>query len=460
MPQLPRLAVSDNRRFLVDDAGRPFFWLGDTAWELFHRLTRAEAERYLATRQQQRFTVILAVALAEFDGLRVPNANGDLPLHDADPARPNERYFAFVDEVLALAEQHGLYVGLLPTWGDKVTPLWGAGPAIFDAASAYGYGEWLGRRYRDQANLIWVLGGDRPAVHGGADYRPIWRAMAAGIDAGAGARVLKTYHPWGGAESTSAWLNDEPWLDIHMIQSGHGAGHDVPVWEWIARDYALQPARPTFDGEPNYEDHPVNPWPEWNPANGYFRDHDVRKQAYRSVLAGGCGVTYGHHAVWQFAAPERPIINHADRFWPEALERPGASQMRHLRALAESRPYLTRVPAADVLAGDAGSGGSYRQAARDAAGSYALVYLPTPDPVLVSLGWLAGTQLRASWYDPRSGATTPIGTFARTATAAFTPPASGPDWVLVLDDAAAGFGEPGYPPASQNSAPSASSQAA
>ena len=443
MPTLPRLAVSPNRRFLVTSDGQPFFWLGDTAWELFHRLTREQAAHYLARRQQQRFTLIMAVALAEFDGLRVPNAYGDLPLHDADPTQPNERYFGFVDELLALAAAHSLYVGLLPTWGDKVTPQWGAGPAIFSSASAYSYGEWLGRRYRDQTNLIWVLGGDRPAVYNRADDRPIWRAMAAGIDAGAGGAPLKTYHPWGGPESTSAWLNDESWLDIHMIQSGHGSGHDVPVWEWVARDYALLPTRPTLDGEPNYEDHPVNPWPAWDPANGYFRDDDVRKQAYRSVLAGGCGVTYGHHAVWQFAAPNRAIINHADRFWPEALDRPGASQMCHLRALVESRPYLTRIPATHMLAGGAGSGGGYRQAARDAGGRYALVYLPTADPVTVALDTLAGTRLNAWWYDPRTGAASPIGALDRAATATFTPPPAGPDWVLVLDDAGAGFAAPG-----------------
>ena len=51
---LPRLKVSDNRRFLVTSEGRPFFWLGDTAWELFHRLNREDAERYLKNRADRR----------------------------------------------------------------------------------------------------------------------------------------------------------------------------------------------------------------------------------------------------------------------------------------------------------------------------------------------------------------------------------------------------------------------
>src|SRR5262245_22408416 len=72
--RLPQLQVSDNRRFLVTADGRPFFWLGDTAWELFHRLSREDVDRYLRKRAGQRFTVIQAVVLAEFDGLTEPNA--------------------------------------------------------------------------------------------------------------------------------------------------------------------------------------------------------------------------------------------------------------------------------------------------------------------------------------------------------------------------------------------------
>ena len=85
---LQPLRVSENHRFLVTTDGRPFFWLGDTAWELFHRLNREEAAVYLADRAGKGFTVIQAVALAELDGLSTPNASGRGPLHDHDPTRP------------------------------------------------------------------------------------------------------------------------------------------------------------------------------------------------------------------------------------------------------------------------------------------------------------------------------------------------------------------------------------
>src|SRR5579871_4511620 len=94
---LPPLKVSENKRFLVTSDGKPFFYVGDTAWELFHRLNREEADRYLEKRAKQGFTVIQAVAIAEFDGLTVPNAYGDVPFDGLDPARPNKNYWTHVD---------------------------------------------------------------------------------------------------------------------------------------------------------------------------------------------------------------------------------------------------------------------------------------------------------------------------------------------------------------------------
>jgi len=148
---LSRLTVSPNRRFLVHADGSPFFWLGDTAWELFHRLTREEADFYLQKRAGQGFTVIQAVVLAELDGLRVPNAHGEIPLEHLDPTQPREAYFRHVDWVIRRAAELGLYVGLLPTWGDKVNQRydWAKGPEIFNETNARAYGKFLGTRYRD-----------------------------------------------------------------------------------------------------------------------------------------------------------------------------------------------------------------------------------------------------------------------------------------------------------------------
>ena len=70
-------------------------------------LNREEATRYLEDRARQGFTVIQAVALAELDGLTIPNPYGHLPLAGSDPSRPNDDYFAHVDFIVSKAESLG-----------------------------------------------------------------------------------------------------------------------------------------------------------------------------------------------------------------------------------------------------------------------------------------------------------------------------------------------------------------
>ena len=434
----PALKVSENHRYLGTADGKPFFYLADTAWELFHRLNHEDAELYLKDRASRHFNVIQAVVLAEYGGLTVPNAQGHLPLANNDPTKPNEDYFNDVNWVVDKAAELGLYVGMLPTWGDKVDKKWGQGPEIFNPQNAALYGEFLGKRYKDKP-IIWILGGDRPVEDD--KQLAIWRAMAEGIRKGDGGSHLMTYHPMGG-RSSSDWYQNEPWLDFNMLQSGHAA-RDIADYGMIWSDYQKQPTKPTLDGESNYEDHPIN----WNADNGYFNDFDVRKQAYWAVFAGACGNTYGCHDVWQFWQEGRQKIASARTPWKEALKLPGANQMQHLKALLESRPYLTRVPDQSLLKSPEGTDGDHCQATRDSDGSYALIYIPSGKSVRIDLTKLTGPTIKAWWFDPREGGANPAGNFKNTSVQEFTPPAAkagqANDWVLVLDDASRNFPVPG-----------------
>ncbi|HRH48312.1 MAG TPA: glycoside hydrolase family 140 protein [Panacibacter sp.] len=439
-----RLQVTKDGHDLQFTDGQPFFWLGDTGWELFHRLNLGEIKQYLDNRAAKGFTVIQAVALAEFDGLRKPNRYGDLPLKDLDPANPNDKYFNVIDSTIHMARQRNLFIGLLPTWGDKVTKLWGEGPVVFDSINAYTYGKWIGNRYKKEPNIIWLLGGDRPAVKDSNDWRPVWRAMAKGIIEATNHQCFITYHPWGGENSTSQWIHNEAWLDMNMFQSGHGGGHDVACWDLVKRDRSYTPAKPTLDGEPNYEDHPVNPWPKWNPDNGYYRDYDVRKQTYRSVFAGACGVTYGHHAVWQFMSEREETINYPDRGWVNAMDRPGAFQVGYLRKLITSRPMLQRVPDNSIITQGQGEKGEHMEAFHAADNSYVMIYLPVGKTITVNTANITG-KIIAWWFNPKNAEVQQITVAEKMNSMEFTSPTTGTgnDWVLVIDDASKGYKVPG-----------------
>lgn len=417
-----RLQVHSNGRYLQYEDGKPFFYLGDTAWELFHRLSREDADYYLETRAAQGFTVIQAVALAEHEFER-PNAYGDLPLHDNDPLRLNEAYFAHVDYIVQRCAALGLTVGMLPTWGDKWNRKWGVGPELFTQENAQAYGELLGKRYRDSP-IIWILGGDRPVETDA--QREIIRAMAVGLDAGDGGAHLMTFHPPGGMTSSSLFHTEE-WLDFNMYQTGHNA--DRNNGPRIRADYDLQPVKPIVDGEPGYEDHPNG----FKPENGYLTATDTRKYAYWALFAGAFGHTYGCHDIWQFLqAGWRPVTSPRTP-WVEAIHLAGANQMRHARRLLESRSFFTRIPD-NTLLKETDDGRIC--ATRDLLGAFALVFSPDGKPFCVDLSHLEGALL-AAWYDPRTGKSHEIGTFQSVGEREFTPPstATALDWVLTLDRA-------------------------
>jgi uncharacterized protein DUF4038/collagenase-like protein with putative collagen-binding domain len=445
-----RLKVSDNKRFIVKTDGSPFFYLGDTAWELFHRLNREEADRYLKNRADKGFTVIQAVALAELDGLNTPNPYGHRPLVDNDPTKPdvkegaNNDYWDHVDYIVKKAGSLGLFIGFLPTWGDKWNRGRGAGPEVFNPQNTEVYGEWLGRRCKDALNIIWILGGDR-AIESDT-HKEVIRAMARGLRKGDGGAHLITLHPRGGSGSSEPFHNDD-WLDFNMRQNGHVTEFN-PRYEQTRVDYDRTPTKPVLDGEPIYEDHPISFRAK---ELGHSVAADVRRPLYWDLFTGACGHTYGHHSVWQMWQPGRQPVNNPLMPWYEAIDQPGAGQMQYGRRLIESRPFLTRVPddsvivAADPPSSVPGAGLKRYVATRDSDGGYAMVYAPTGRPFKVKMDKISGAKVKAWWFNPREGKATLIGEFPNAGEREFVPPTKGEnlDWVLVLDNAAKNFPPPG-----------------
>ncbi|HLA51931.1 MAG TPA: glycoside hydrolase family 140 protein [Flavitalea sp.] len=419
-----QLTVSADKHFLQYKNGKPFFWLGDTAWELFHRLNREEAMVYLKNRADKGFTVIQAVVLAELDGLNTPNPYGDKPLINNDPAKPNEAYFKHVDFIVNEAQKLGLTIGMLPSWGDKWNKAWGEGPEIFTPENAGTFGEYLGRRYRNKP-IIWIMGGDRNIIDD--EDKEIIRSMAKGLMKGDGHSHLFTFHPQGG-KSSSDFFKDDDWIDFHMSQTGHAA--NSPNYTYNRKNLALTPLKPHLDGEPRYEDHPN----KFKPAEfGWMDDFDTRQAAYWSMLTGALGHTYGNHNIWQMYSPDKKPVNGARTKWRVALDHPGSYQVGYMRQLLQTYPWYKLVPDQDLVKSDNPEDQNYRTAAIAKDSTFALIYIPYGQPILVNTVKL-GRQLSAAWFNPRDNSTIPIEQFQNSGEKNFTPPSigRGSDWVLIL----------------------------
>lgn len=398
-----QVKVGADKHYLVKQDGSPFFWLGDTAWELFHRLTREEAVEYLQNRADKGFTVIQAVALAELDGLNTPNAYGERPLVDNDPARPNERYFRHVDFIIREANKRGLIVALLPSWGDKwYKDKWGLGPEIFTPANAKIFGEWIGKRYTNN-DVIWVLGGDRAPQND--THLAIIRQMAAGIKTGDKNKHLLTFHPNGGESSYNYFSNDD-WIDFHMSQTGHKVGN--PDYKTNVKAYALEKIIPHVNGEPNYEDHPN----DWNPGEkGWMDDFDTREAAYWNMLSGGAGHTYGNHNIWQMYTEKRVPVNNARTNWHIAMDARGAFQLGYMKRMFEKRTWQKLVMNQSIIVGENPEGTEYKIAAVSSLKDFMMVYIPYGRKTVIDCSKLPPGKLRAWWFNPRDGYSIDLGEF-------------------------------------------------
>jgi hypothetical protein len=428
------LKIGEDRRHLTDQHGTPFLYHADTPWMIFAKLTEAEAKEYITRRKEQGFTG-LQVMLTGFLGMT--NLAGEYPFAGMPPeqdfAQPNEKFFAHVDRVVAEAQRQGMVLAIAPAWSGCCGEGWagkeknGALKPLNanGAEKSRALGRWLGQRYGRFDNVLWILGGDNDPNNARAEIR----ALGLGLKDTAPQQLI-TYHAASSHSSTDVWPADERWLDVSMVYTyfrGFNKAwnkNQPDVYEVSHAEFGKSPVRPFFLGESTYEgEHGA-----WGSAV------QARKQAYWCLLGGGFGHAYGSPN-WNFP-----------KNWRQLLELPGANSLKHFRTLLQSRPWWKLKPDMNNVVAVEGRGAfgtnDYAVTALAEDGSFALSYLPTKRQLTIDLAQLAGQQVFASWFNPRSGEASRIGEFTDKKRQAFEPPGDG-DWVLLLDDSAKTLPAPG-----------------
>lgn len=437
---LSLLKISENKRYVVTQDGKPFFWLGDTGWLLFNKMNRDEAEQYLEDRRQKGFNVIQAMVLHTVPSV---NAYGDSSVINADISRPlvttgnnpNQAdeydYWDHIDYIIDKAAEKGIYMALVPVWGSPVKD----GKVSVEQAEQYA--KFLAERWKDRSNIIWLNGGDIK----GSDKIDVWKKIGQTIKS-IDPKHLMTFHPRGRTAS-SDWFHNESWLDFNMVQSGHRRydqdtskneqkhyGEDN--WKFMAADWDLKPVKPTIDGEPSYEGIPQGLHDITEPR---WTDADVRRYGYWSVFAGAFGYTYGQNSVMQMHSKKDTTSAYgSDEVWSSAIHAPGASQMKYLKELMLSRTdYIDRIPDQTLIVDN---GEKYDRLLATRTDHYAFIYNYTGRPMTVNMGKIKGSKVKASWFNPRNGETKIIGEMENKGIQHFTPEGGqkeGNDWVLILD---------------------------
>ncbi|KAK8889149.1 hypothetical protein M9Y10_033893 [Tritrichomonas musculus] len=363
-------------------------------------------------RKSQGFTVLQIVALD--------------PERDVEMRNPS-------DWIIDKAAEYGFYILLLPVWGQLVVgDNWAGGvfPKTVIEENSYGYGEFIGKRYKHKKHILWCLGGDRQPIHKGVDYKNVYRKMAKGVldkdvkyneKDPSWEELLITYHACHEAEtgdcSTLSYWNgeEEAWISFN--------------YEIVAKEYTKPRVRPVWDGEPAYE-MMITTFPPVNES--YHGTWMVRRRAYFSMFSGSFGHTYGHASVWcSIGEKERGIMTKYS--WYEALQSEGSMQMKLLRQIMEYLALMTAV-------GQDGSEemNSLVAVCVNPSGKFVCLYLPSGGSVTLDLNELPirlDNPSDGKFYD--SGCKIveePLKVPTESGKVALSAPSAGEekDWVLIL----------------------------
>ena len=439
-------------QYLVHENGKPFFWLGNTAWLMPERLNRDEVEFFLTRESEEGYNVEQIQVLDSnyptfnvygqqafddsFDmekfagagGVNGKSVNGKTVNGKTVSGKSTNSIYTYwdhLDYIVSMAERQGIYIAMDCIWGGqekRLTP-----------EKAAKYGRFLGERYKNSPNIIWMIGGDIMGDKGMASWDALARAIKA-VD-----KVhLMTFHPRG--RTTSAWwYNDREWLDFNMFQSGHrrygqrnGDGDytirdntEEDNWRFVAMSFGdpqeqiagrevRGPKKPVLDGEPSYEDIPQGlhdfSAPRW-------LDYDVRRYAYWSVFAGSCGHTYGHNSIMQFMRPGVLASFGAEKAWWDAMNDPGYKQMKYLKRLMLAVPFTDGRNDQGAIVGQNGT--RYDRIIATCGKDYLLVYNYSGRPMTLDLTKISGAKKNVWLMTPADGSLQFLGEYDNAASVDF-----------------------------------------
>ena len=396
------------------EGDRPFFWLGDTAWQLFSKLNENEIYVYLKNRKSLGFNVIQVILIEEINE-RIKSKD----------------YWDFVSKIVDYARDLNIYMALLPCWGSVVKS------GGINEENVVEYVEFLSKTFQ-QDNIIWVVGGD---IRGDFNYN-LFNTFGSTLKE-LNPDKLVTFHPFGRTGSY-LWFNDCDWLDFNMFQSGHRRYDQLNIdgrdewdpetfgesnYKYVIKNFMYENKKPCLDAEPSYEGvvqglHNINE-PYWEACH-------IRRYAYFNLFEGACGHTYGNNAIIQFYTGGKG--NYGVReMWYDALHSPGGAQLQYLKNLMESFDFINGKASQELIIDNYDK---TRRIACFSGENYILCYTYNGDSIKLNLINYKNKRMNAYWMNPENNSRSYINTYFGIDVLELKPVKKrelSNDWVLILE---------------------------
>jgi hypothetical protein len=418
LPAFP-LKPSENNRYLVDQNNVPFLMLGDAPQAMVGNLSVAQAKFFIENRAKYGINALWVNLLCDsytacnadgttFDGVAPFTTPGDL-------STPNPAYFDRAAKMLKAAEAKGMVVLLDPIET-------GGWLGVLDdngTTKARKYGEFLGKRFRDSPNIVWMSGNDFQS----------WRddnqnALVLAVAKGIRAKDSNHIHTIELDYYVSASLDDRKWRPVLGLDAVYTYR---PTYAKELSEYKRADFRPTFLVEANYEF-------EHNGGTDGGTTQNLRRQEWWTAFSGTTGQLYGSAYSWRL-----------QNDWADNLDTIGIRQFSYVKQLLGPVPWWNLVPDRqhEVLIKGYGKfskddpipDDTYATAAAAPDGTLVMAYLPTIRTVTIDMTKLS-RPATAIWFDPTNQSEIALGTFDNTGTQDFTPPGNNHDgdgdWVFIL----------------------------
>jgi hypothetical protein len=412
---------------LVDQNNVPVMIVGDSPQPLVVNLTEAQATQYFASRQANGFNAVLMdVLCVGYIGGRANGAtyDGILPLTGANLANltgnidtPNPAYFQRLDDMINIAAQYGITV-FLDTFDTQGLQGFQSKNGV---GNCYAYGQYLGNRYKNFPNIVWIMGNDFQTWNNTGQNQASAAIMQGVLSADPNHLQTTELNFW------VSGSHDDPLTLLYTTLGG--AYTYYATYAEVLNEYNASPAMPTFMVEANYEG-------QDNTGGDQGDLPTLRRQEYWTMTSGATGQMYGCDVIWSFG-----------NGWQQYLNTPGVTQLTYMTKLFNSVKWYNLFPDQSHTVVTAGYGtpsstnypinDNYVTTAATPDGTLAISYLPAGQTITINLAAFSGS-VTARWFDPTNNTFTPLpgSPFPNSGSMQVAPGGNNAegknDWVLVL----------------------------